>query len=158
MTDAPERIWAFGWQDDGTPEGAMEYITIAASDARVDAARSPQCCMCGKLGLSTVEGDGGPECELYDGRWVCSNKCYDAAVEPDARVEAAVRAVITPQQAAQTLITYLEEIQECHIWGVVEDAMAVPMADPGDVVLAALRALAADPDAVARIAKGARHD
>ena len=76
----------------------------------------------------------------------------------DARVEQGVRAVITPQQAAQTLITYLEEIQDGHIWEVVEDAMAAPMADPGDVVLAALHALAADPDAVARIAKGASDD
>ncbi|MGN7710811.1 hypothetical protein [Agrobacterium radiobacter] len=42
----------------------------------------PQCCMCGKKGLSTVEGDGGTECELSDGRWVCSSECYDRAVEP----------------------------------------------------------------------------
>lgn len=38
-----------------------------------------QCCMCGKSGLSTAE-DGGPECELDDGRWVCSVDCYDRAV------------------------------------------------------------------------------
>lgn len=38
-----------------------------------------QCCMCGKTGLSTIE-DGGPECELDDGRWVCSVDCYDRAV------------------------------------------------------------------------------
>ena len=38
-----------------------------------------QCCMCGKKGLSTVE-DGGPECELHDGRWVCSSECYDTAL------------------------------------------------------------------------------
>ena len=38
-----------------------------------------QCCMCGKTGLSTIE-DGGPECELDDGRWVCSVDCYDLAV------------------------------------------------------------------------------
>ncbi len=42
----------------------------------------PQCCMCGKKGLSTVEGDGGTECELSDGRWVCSVECWDRAVEP----------------------------------------------------------------------------
>lgn len=42
----------------------------------------PQCCMCGKKGLSTVEGDGGAECELSDGRWVCSAECWDRAVEP----------------------------------------------------------------------------
>lgn len=38
-----------------------------------------QCCMCGKTGLSTAE-DGGPECELSDGRWVCTAECYDRAV------------------------------------------------------------------------------
>lgn len=41
---------------------------------------TPQCCMCGKKGLSTMEGDGGTECELADGRWVCSQACYDKAV------------------------------------------------------------------------------
>lgn len=40
----------------------------------------PQCCMCGKLDLSTVEDDGGAECELHDGRWVCSSDCYDHAI------------------------------------------------------------------------------
>ena len=40
-----------------------------------------QCCMCGQRGLSTEE-DGGPECELDDGRWVCSRLCYERAVEP----------------------------------------------------------------------------
>lgn len=42
----------------------------------------PQCCMCGKLGLSTTEGDGGTECELSDGRWVCSFECWDRALTP----------------------------------------------------------------------------
>lgn len=41
-----------------------------------------QCCMCGKRDLSTVEGDGGEECELHDGRWTCSRACYDRATEP----------------------------------------------------------------------------
>ena len=45
-----------------------------------------QCCMCGKTGLSTVEGDGGPECELSDGRWVCSRECWDRAVQPGKEV------------------------------------------------------------------------
>ena len=46
-----------------------------------------QCCMCGKTGLSTAE-DGGPECELHDGRWVCSSDCWDrAALEPVAQPE-----------------------------------------------------------------------
>lgn len=43
---------------------------------------APQCCICGKKNLSTVEGDGGTECELEDGRWVCSSVCWDRAVEP----------------------------------------------------------------------------
>jgi hypothetical protein len=38
-----------------------------------------QCCMCGKKGLSTVEGDGGSECQLEDGRWTCSFGCYNRA-------------------------------------------------------------------------------
>jgi len=46
--------------------------------AERDALQS-QCCMCGKTGLSIIE-DGGPECELDDGRWVCSVNCYDRAV------------------------------------------------------------------------------
>ena len=41
-----------------------------------------QCCMCGKTGLSTVEGDGGTECELSDGRWTCSQDCWERAVDP----------------------------------------------------------------------------
>lgn len=40
---------------------------------------APQCCMCGKKDLSTVEGNGGTECELSDGRWVCSSDCWDKA-------------------------------------------------------------------------------
>ena len=43
-----------------------------------------QCCMCGKTDLSTVEGDGGPECQLDDGRWTCSHACYDRATEEPA--------------------------------------------------------------------------
>jgi hypothetical protein len=43
-------------------------------------AGAAQCCMCGKRGLSTAD-DGGPQCELSDGRWVCSSDCYDVALE-----------------------------------------------------------------------------
>lgn len=39
-----------------------------------------ECCVCGKKNLSTVERDGGSECELNDGRWVCSLVCWDHAV------------------------------------------------------------------------------
>ena len=38
-----------------------------------------QCCMCGRKDLSTIEGDGGEECQLWDGRWTCSRGCYDKA-------------------------------------------------------------------------------
>jgi len=56
MTDAAEK-------NDKTPE-AVEV----------------DCCMCGKKDLSTIEGDGGSECQLSDGRWVCSYQCWDSAV------------------------------------------------------------------------------
>jgi hypothetical protein len=42
-----------------------------------------QCCMCGKKGLSAEE-NGGPECELHDGRWVCSENCWNDALESSA--------------------------------------------------------------------------
>uniref|UniRef100_UPI00262A11BA hypothetical protein n=1 Tax=uncultured Pigmentiphaga sp. TaxID=340361 RepID=UPI00262A11BA len=48
--------------------------------------------MCGKTGLSTVEGDGGSECQLSDGRWTCSFECWERATERaalTARAEAA---------------------------------------------------------------------
>lgn len=35
------------------------------------------CCMCHKQDLSTVEGDGGMECQLSNGEWVCSVECYE---------------------------------------------------------------------------------
>lgn len=46
-----------------------------------------QCCMCGKRELSTEE-DSGPECELTDGRWVCSRSCYERAVDGPTLAEA----------------------------------------------------------------------
>lgn len=45
-----------------------------------------QCCMCGKTGLSVVE-DGGPECELHDGRWVCGSDCWEMAARILAALE-----------------------------------------------------------------------
>lgn len=38
-----------------------------------------QCCQCGATGLSSDE-DGGPECQLTDGRWTCSSLCYERAI------------------------------------------------------------------------------
>lgn len=76
---APERIWARPDYNECWPkrleEEDVEYIR--ADLAAVQPAS--QCCMCGKEGLSTSEHDGGAECELHDGRWVCSRRCYDAA-------------------------------------------------------------------------------
>ena len=57
---------------------ALMLARAEKAEAERDALQS-QCCMCGKTGLSTIE-DGGPECELDDGRWVCSVDCYDLAV------------------------------------------------------------------------------
>jgi hypothetical protein len=74
------------WRQADTIESA-KAAAQADYDARIlaalDVQTAPevQCCMCGKNGLSTVE-DGGPECELSDGRWVCSRDCYEKAVEP----------------------------------------------------------------------------
>jgi hypothetical protein len=56
-----------------TPLGRAVLAALPAANT------SAQCCMCGKTGLSTVEGDGCTECELSDGRWVCSSDCWDKA-------------------------------------------------------------------------------
>lgn len=58
----------------------LQAIALAALAAHDAAPRDAQCCMCGKKGLSTAE-DGGPECELTDGRWTCSRECYDRATD-----------------------------------------------------------------------------
>lgn len=47
-----------------------------ASTQSTGGSEAPQCCICGKKGLSTVEGNGGTECQLEDGRWTCSADCY----------------------------------------------------------------------------------
>ncbi|WP_416065388.1 hypothetical protein ACK9YZ_01170 [Rhizobium sp. ZK1] len=61
-------------------------LMIAARQAPPNQLIGPQCCMCGKKNLSTAEGDGGTECELADGRWVCSAECWDRAVSPAEHV------------------------------------------------------------------------
>lgn len=60
---------------------------LAAAPAPQPAQAPVQCCMCGKTGLSTVEGDGGQECELSDGRWVCSMDCWERATAPQPAEE-----------------------------------------------------------------------
>ena len=65
--------------------GGTTYLVERAEKAEAERDRLAadgalaQCCMCGKTDLSTAE-DGGPECELHDGRWVCSSECWDIAV------------------------------------------------------------------------------
>ncbi|MDI6837830.1 MAG: hypothetical protein QMD99_19250 [Rhizobiaceae bacterium] len=83
---------AFQAYIDNLPARAPANFYLSATKAGLEAAISaapeaPQCCMCGKTGLSTKEGDGGAECELNDGRWVCSAECWDKAVG-DAAPEA----------------------------------------------------------------------
>lgn len=66
----------------GIGSDKVEAETRAAYRAKASGELdAPRCCMCGKIGLSTTEGDGGGECELADGRWVCSQVCYDLATE-----------------------------------------------------------------------------
>ena len=64
-------------------------------DTPADGAALAQCCMCGKTDLSTAE-DGGQECELHDGRWVCSRECWDIAVSIIDRL------IPRPAEPAQT--------------------------------------------------------
>lgn len=71
------------WTAGNTEEMAQkDEIRATRIRSALSSPASPQCCMCGKKGLSTVEGDGGSECELSDGRWVCSAECWDKAVDP----------------------------------------------------------------------------
>lgn len=86
LTEAPSRIW---WdQDTGASyitreDGDVEYVRADLAHRRESqAAPALQCCMCGKTGLFTVEGDGGEECELHDGRWTCSRVCWDRTAAP----------------------------------------------------------------------------
>ena len=65
---------------------AAAGLTALQAALTAAVARAAQCCMCGKLGLSTAE-DGGPECELEDGRWVCSAECYDKASDATAALD-----------------------------------------------------------------------
>ena len=72
------------------PDLEAAYLDLYDEVKRLRAERDSlqvQCCMCGKTGLSTIE-DGGPECELDDGRWVCSVKCYDRAASNPLEAEA----------------------------------------------------------------------
>lgn len=82
------------------PAAAMLKFAAYLSASRSTSEAEPvvQCCMCGKTGLSTVEGDGGPECQLSDGRWTSSQDCWEHAVDPtptsDDQVEAAIETAL----------------------------------------------------------------
>jgi hypothetical protein len=54
--------------------------------------------MCGKKGLSIVEDDG-PECELSDGRWVCSAECWERAAGFDPGELGDLRAQLAASEA-----------------------------------------------------------
>lgn len=75
----PEHILARGVG----PEQAFIGLAIKRGHLALPAVQpnTAQCCMCGKKGLSPEE-DGGTECELPDGRWVCSGDCWEDAVVP----------------------------------------------------------------------------
>ena len=119
MTDAPERIWAFGWQDGGTPlagdwiderqeapDCATEYITVAASDARsahykrnmrekydaFTAMRNDINVLIGDMASSVSTLQYGPGMTHECAAVSESVAKYVAA--SDARIEAAVRAAI----------------------------------------------------------------
>jgi hypothetical protein len=82
MKNMPKEIWAGPLMWRFKPDGSgVKYIRADTLDAHA------QCCMCGKTGLSTNE-DGGPECELSDGRWVCGSDCWEVACDPDAQLSA----------------------------------------------------------------------
>jgi len=96
LTDGTER----DWHGHVGPALARLASTLAAQPEAV--AGAAQCCMCGKKGLSTEE-DGGPECELSDGRWVCSSDCYDVALGIMLKPVAG-GAPVTVQEAARVLL------------------------------------------------------
>ena len=73
----PNSPWEAG--DIGGGSSPVDYHIATILNAAASGDLLPvQCCMCGKTDLSIKE-DGGPECELHDGRWVCSGPCWDKA-------------------------------------------------------------------------------
>ena len=74
----PSSPWEAG--DFGVGSSPVDYHIATILNAVLSGDLIPvQCCMCGKTGLSIREGDGGPECQLDDGRWTCSRECWDRA-------------------------------------------------------------------------------
>ena len=90
-------------------EGLGDWTAKAIRSLPTPTPMTVQCCMCGKKGLSTVDGDGGAECELPDGRWTCSRECWDRATEPmtaqqAARVPEVAARRLTPKQVSALLL------------------------------------------------------
>ena len=77
------------WNPSTIRDDLLLNIDMTCTGCTLPAPMTAQCCMCGKKGLSTVEGDGGTECELPDGRWTCSRECWDRATEPMPATQAA---------------------------------------------------------------------
>jgi len=118
-----------GYGDKNSPSSAKHAAQVD-HDARVTGsimetqATTAQCCMCGKRDLSTAE-DGGPECELSDGRWVCSRYCYGIAIDG-----------VTVQGAALRLLADDQAISQ------IAQAMSSEPGATQDILSSALRAIA----------------
>lgn len=84
-----DEVWAFchasgaisAFRDKETCLAEAERCGREMTVTRLTKARDQdlQCCQCGATGLSSDE-DGGPECQLTDGRWTCSSLCYERAI------------------------------------------------------------------------------
>jgi hypothetical protein len=126
-----------------------------------------QCCMCGKAGLSTAE-DGGPECELHDGRWVCSSECWDIAVSIIDRLihspaetalaamaerEGVLRSACAPFKDMAHVKMHNADISNVHvirsIMGAVLSGQLIPLETCNARVAAMVEAAAADCDRMA---------
>ena len=92
----------------------------------------PQCCMCGKLDLSTVEGDGGKECELADGRWVCSQDCYDRAVSPPPDRDAALEEALADKRRMDWLVSQDVTVRTPLVYGSRANFVAQVVSDEED--------------------------
>lgn len=74
VQDSPLSLGEVGYNL-GLERGRIIIERVAAEPV------TAQCCVCGKKGLSTIEGDGGTETQLDDDRWTCSEACWDKALE-----------------------------------------------------------------------------
>jgi len=101
--------------------GHKRRVTCRVCAKPEPVAGAAQCCMCGKRGLSTAD-DGGPECELHDGRWVCSSDCYDVALGIMLKPVSGADPV-TVQEAARVLLKW--EAQQGAVFGACSGVVKV---------------------------------